>query len=111
MQEHIQIIESAAWLIKKILFDRSQGFILGGMAILCHKPNLCTGSEMCTIVCPHGVFGMNGRKAEIVRYEACLEGEACRMNGPFDAITVDSGVGCAFALMKAALTGKKESCS
>jgi NAD-dependent dihydropyrimidine dehydrogenase PreA subunit len=66
---------------------------------------------MCTIVCPHGVFGMNGRKAEIVRYEACMECGACGMNCPFDAITVDSGVGCAFALMKAALTGKKESCS
>jgi len=81
------------------------------MTILCHKPDLCTGCEMCTIVCPHGVFGMNGRKAEIVRYEACMECGACRMNCPFDAITVDSGVGCAFALMKAAVTGKKESCS
>jgi NAD-dependent dihydropyrimidine dehydrogenase PreA subunit len=83
----------------------------GPLNTLVYKPDLCTGCEMCTTVCPHGVFGMNGRKAEIVRYEACMECGACQMNCPFDAITVDSGVGCAFALMKAALTGKKESCS
>jgi NAD-dependent dihydropyrimidine dehydrogenase PreA subunit len=83
----------------------------GPLNTLVYKPDLCTGCEMCMIVCPHGVFGMNGRKAEIVRYEACMECGACQMNCPFEAITVDSGVGCAFALMKAALTGKKESCS
>jgi NAD-dependent dihydropyrimidine dehydrogenase PreA subunit len=83
----------------------------GPLNTLIYKPDLCPGCEMCTIVCPHSVFGMNGRKAEIVRYEACMECGACQMNCPFDAITVDSGVGCAFALMKAALTGKKESCS
>jgi ferredoxin len=40
--------------------------------------------------------------------EACIECEACQLNCPTDAIMVDSGVGCAGAMIAAALTGKKE---
>jgi NAD-dependent dihydropyrimidine dehydrogenase PreA subunit len=65
---------------------------------------------MCAIVCPHGVFAMNERKAALLRPEACMECGACQKNCPADAIIVDSGVGCAYAMMRAALTGKKEVC-
>ncbi len=73
-----------------------------------YDPELCIGCEMCSLVCPHAVFAMNGRVAQLVRPEACMECGACQLNCPTDAITVDSGVGCAAAMIRAALTGKKE---
>jgi NAD-dependent dihydropyrimidine dehydrogenase PreA subunit len=77
-----------------------------------YDPALCIGCEMCSIVCPHAVFTMNGRVAQLVRREACMECGACQLNCPTGAITVDSGVGCAAAMMRAALLGEKEaSCS
>ena len=73
-----------------------------------YAPELCIGCEMCVIVCPHAVFAMNGRVAQLVRPEACMECGACQLNCPAGAIRVDSGVGCAAAMIHAALTGKRE---
>ena len=73
-----------------------------------YNPALCVGCGMCSVVCPHGVFEMNGRVARLVRHEACMECGACQRNCPSDAILVDSGVGCAAAMIRAALTGSKE---
>jgi NAD-dependent dihydropyrimidine dehydrogenase PreA subunit len=74
-----------------------------------YEPDLCIGCEMCAVVCPHGVFTMNHRVAQLARPDACMECGACQLNCPTAAITVDSGVGCASAMIFAALTGKKES--
>ena len=68
----------------------------------------CIGCGMCWSVCPHQVFEGNGKKARLVRYEDCMECGACALNCPARAILVNSGVGCATAMIKAALTGKKE---
>ena len=68
-----------------------------------YYPELCTGCGLCTIVCPHQVFAMNGRIARLVRYEACMECGACQLNCAAGAITVESGVGCASAMIQAAL--------
>jgi NAD-dependent dihydropyrimidine dehydrogenase PreA subunit len=66
------------------------------------------GSDyMCSSVCPHGVFVTGERRAELKKPEACMECGACQLNCPVDAIAVDSGVGCAAAMMRAALKGKK----
>ena len=74
-----------------------------------YHSQLCIGCGMCASVCPHGVFGCDGAEpAELVRPEACMECGACQVNCPTDAIAVDSGVGCAAAMIFAALTGKKE---
>jgi NAD-dependent dihydropyrimidine dehydrogenase PreA subunit len=72
-----------------------------------YDPNLCIGCKMCSVVYPHGMFAMNGRVAQFVRSEACMECGACQLNCPTGAITVDSGVGCAAAMIRAALLGKK----
>ena len=63
---------------------------------------------MCIVVCPHGVYAPNGNVAQLVRSEACMECGACQLNCPTGAIVLESGVGCAAAMMYAAVTGKKE---
>lgn len=77
---------------------------------LIYDPALCIGCGMCSTVCPHGVFAPNGRVAQLVRAGDCIECGACQRNCPTDAIRVDVGVGCAAALMWAALTGREASC-
>jgi NAD-dependent dihydropyrimidine dehydrogenase PreA subunit len=69
---------------------------------------LCINCGMCSTVCPHGVFGTNEHGAILARPDACMECGACQLNCPTGAITVQSGVGCASAMMYAALTGRKE---
>lgn len=69
---------------------------------------LCNGCTMCITVCPHQVFAMSGHRAQIVHPIACMECGACQVNCAAGAITVTSGVGCASAMINAALTGKKE---
>jgi ferredoxin len=59
----------------------------------------CTGCQMCVMVCPHGVFDMDGNRAKLVDRGACMECGACQRNCAFDAITVQSGVGCAAAII------------
>lgn len=68
----------------------------------------CINCGMCSKVCPHGVFAERNRVTEAVRPWACMECGACERNCPTGAITVDSGVGCAAAMFRAALLGKKE---
>jgi NAD-dependent dihydropyrimidine dehydrogenase PreA subunit len=77
---------------------------------LVYDSSLCVGCQMCSIVCPHGVFEMGMRVAELVRPEACMECGACQRNCPTEAIVVDSGVGCAAAMIAAALTGGEPTC-
>lgn len=73
-----------------------------------YQPELCVNCGMCSIVCPHGVFEPGEQVAELARHEACMECGACQQNCPTGAISVDSGVGCAAAMILAALSGRKE---
>lgn len=75
-----------------------------------YDSSLCAGCEMCVIVCPHQVFAMDGGVAQLVDGDACMECGACQRNCPTEAITVNAGVGCAAAMILAALTGRKEAC-
>jgi NAD-dependent dihydropyrimidine dehydrogenase PreA subunit len=71
----------------------------------------CINCGMCSAVCPQGVFapGARGaRRVQIVRADACMECSACQLNCPTGALKVDSGVGCAAAMINAALRGLKE---
>jgi NAD-dependent dihydropyrimidine dehydrogenase PreA subunit len=67
---------------------------------------------MCTSVCPHAVFERSNGVVDLVHPENCMECGACQLNCATGAITVESGVGCATAMIYSALKGKKEvSCS
>ena len=66
-------------------------------------PHLCTGCGMCVTVCPHDVFGIEGRKARVADRDACMECGACARNCPVEAVRVDAGVGCAAAVLRSAL--------
>lgn len=72
------------------------------------KQELCNNCIMCTSVCPHAVFARNNGKVSLVNPSNCMECGACQVNCPTGAIAVDSGVGCATAMIKAALKGSKE---
>jgi NAD-dependent dihydropyrimidine dehydrogenase PreA subunit len=73
-----------------------------------YDPGRCNGCGTCIAVCPHGVFAVKNRHASLAQPEACMECGACQVNCPTGAVTVDSGVGCAAAMILAALTGRKE---
>jgi ferredoxin len=75
---------------------------------LVYRPGQCVNCGMCTSVCPHGVFAAGNGTVKLAHPEACMECGACQRNCPANAIRVNSGVGCARAMMYAALTGKKE---
>ena len=69
----------------------------------------CIGCGRCLEVCPHGVFVLENGKSRIATRDACMECGACARNCPVDALSVNSGVGCAVGLLNAAL-GRKGSC-
>ena len=68
----------------------------------------CTGCQQCTLVCPHGVFAMDGNRAALADRDACIECGACARNCAFDAITVRPGVGCAAAIIGSWFGGRGE---
>jgi NAD-dependent dihydropyrimidine dehydrogenase PreA subunit len=70
----------------------------------------CSGCGMCVEVCPHGVFAMNGKNAQIIDRNACMECGACAVNCPAEAIRVEAGVGCAAAVISGYLSGKEPTC-
>lgn len=70
----------------------------------------CTGCQVCTQVCPHGVFAMDGNRATIVDRGACMECGACALNCAFGAIEVESGVGCAAAIIASYFRRGEASC-
>jgi NAD-dependent dihydropyrimidine dehydrogenase PreA subunit len=73
-----------------------------------YDSELCNGCGMCSVVCPHRVFEQNGRVARLVRPRSCMECGACKRNCPTGAIAVEAGVGCAAALILAAIRGRGE---
>jgi ferredoxin len=72
-----------------------------------YDPALCINCDLCSEVCPHGVFARGVKFAKLVNPSACMECGACMLNCPTAAINVKSGVGCATAMMIAALRGKR----
>ncbi len=70
----------------------------------------CSGCGVCLIVCPHAVLGMNEKHVQIEHRDACMECGACAKNCPTDALSVQAGVGCAAAVINAALGREGDCC-
>ncbi|VAX14952.1 Ferredoxin [hydrothermal vent metagenome] len=73
-----------------------------------YDPDKCVNCLMCVYACPHAVFAPGERVVRIVHHDNCMECGACALNCAPEAIKVDSGVGCAYSMMRASLFGKKD---
>ena len=83
---------------------------LKNVASLEYDPSLCIGCRLCIEVCPHNVFKMAGKKAEIIDRDKCMECGACVLNCAPGALTVNQGVGCAAAVISGFLKGTEPNC-
>ena len=83
---------------------------LKDVTTLSYAADQCIGCERCTEVCPHGVFNIVGKKAQITDKDLCMECGACALNCPAKAIEVNAGVGCAAAIIYSWVTGKEPAC-
>lgn len=72
-------------------------------------PERCCGCGRCVEVCPHAVLAIADRQAQVRDRDACMECGACARNCPAEAISVRAGVGCAAAVLNAAM-GKRGAC-
>lgn len=83
---------------------------LADVTTLTFDKTKCTGCRKCVEVCPHRVFVMENKQARITDKDRCMECGACALNCEFGALTVDSGVGCASALITSMITGGEPTC-
>ena len=79
---------------------------LNDVVSLVLDPEACVGCGSCTMVCPHGVLAMNGRKVQLVDRDGCMECGACTRNCPTNALSVTPGVGCAAYIIQVWIKGK-----
>ena len=70
----------------------------------------CTGCGRCVEVCPHGVFEIRDKRAALTDRDRCMECGACTRNCEFGAIMVNTGVGCAAAIINSLIYGGAPSC-
>jgi len=83
---------------------------LANVATLNYASEKCAGCGRCVEVCPQGVFMMQDKRAVVTDRDRCMECGACAKNCDFGAITVNSGVGCASAIITGMLTGSEPTC-
>jgi len=83
---------------------------LKNVVTLEYDPSKCIGCRLCIEVCPHNVFIMEGKKAEVVNRDRCIECGACELNCVTGALTVKQGVGCAAAVISGFLKGTEPIC-
>jgi NAD-dependent dihydropyrimidine dehydrogenase PreA subunit len=83
---------------------------LANVSTLRYTPDKCTGCGRCAEVCPHGVFTLQEKRAVVTDRDLCMECGACALNCEYGAIAVNSGVGCAAALINSMVTGGAPSC-
>ena len=83
---------------------------LANVTTLTYAAEKCTGCGRCVEVCPHNVFVLQERRAQITDRDRCMECGACALNCDYGALAVNSGVGCAAALINSMITGGEPSC-
>lgn len=80
---------------------------LPGVTTLAYDKDKCVGCGSCETVCPHGVFRMNTKRAQLADRDGCMECGACALNCPTGAIAVTPGVGCAAYIIQSWIKGKE----
>ncbi len=83
---------------------------LAGVTTLTYDSAKCAGCGRCVEVCPRGVFEMRDKRAAVTDRDLCMECGACARNCEFGALAVNSGVGCATALINSMVTGGEPTC-
>ena len=83
---------------------------LRNVSTLTYDATKCIGCSMCVEVCPHNVFIMNQKRAEIVDLDRCMECGACALNCKPGALYVKQGVGCASAVIWGFFKGTEPTC-
>jgi NAD-dependent dihydropyrimidine dehydrogenase PreA subunit len=83
---------------------------LKNVVTLEYEPSRCIGCRLCVEVCPHNVFRMVDKKAEVVRRDRCIECGACEINCLPGALKVKQGVGCASAVISSFFRGGEPAC-
>jgi len=83
---------------------------LDDVATLSLSPGKCVGCGKCTEVCPHGVFVLENGRSAIFDKNSCMECGACAKNCPTNAISVNAGVGCAYAVIIGWMTESEPNC-
>ncbi len=83
---------------------------LANVTTLQYTSEKCAGCGRCVEVCPQGVFEMHEKRARVTDRDLCMECGACAKNCDFGAIAVNSGVGCASAIITGLLTGTEPTC-
>lgn len=83
---------------------------LKNVTTLKYDAEKCKGCKQCVEVCPHGVFIMEDKRAKLLDSDLCMECGACALNCDQGAISVQSGVGCAAALINSMVSGGEPSC-
>jgi NAD-dependent dihydropyrimidine dehydrogenase PreA subunit len=73
-------------------------------------PERCAGCGVCLDVCPHEVFEPVDGRVRVRDKDSCMECGACALNCPTGAISVQAGVGCAAAVISAALGRQGSAC-
>lgn len=70
----------------------------------------CAGCGVCLEVCPRRVIALVDGTAVLARKDDCLECGACRQNCAYEAITLNTGPGCAYAVLNGWVKGTAPSC-
>lgn len=83
---------------------------LANVTSLEYFPERCVGCGRCVEVCPHGVFRMEDKRALLANRDSCMECGACAQNCEFEAIKVNAGVGCAYAIINSMVKGGGAEC-
>ena len=68
----------------------------------------CIGCGICIDVCPHDVICINEEIAFLSNKNRCMECGACDKNCPTNAIQVEVGTGCAYAVINSWFSSRKK---